>query len=60
MSNGGSKQGVKIRIGIEKEVAGIAGGKGEAVLFEHGQIVGKIPDNEIIDALAARIKEKYM
>ena len=39
---------------------GIAGGKGEAVLFEHGQIVGKIQENEIIDALAARIKEKYM
>ena len=39
---------------------GIAGGKGEAVLFEHGQIVGKIQENEIMDALAARIKEKYM
>ncbi|CDE05890.1 4-hydroxy-3-methylbut-2-en-1-yl diphosphate synthase [Anaerotruncus sp. CAG:390] len=39
---------------------GIAGGAGEAVLFEHGEIVGKIPEDGIIDALAERIKEKYM
>ena len=39
---------------------GIAGGAGEAVLFEHGEIVGKLPEDGIIDALCARIKEKYI
>lgn len=39
---------------------GIAGGSGEAVLFEHGEIVGRLPEDSIIDALCARIKEKYM
>ena len=39
---------------------GIAGGSGEAVLFEHGEIVGKLPEDGIIDALCARIREKYM
>lgn len=36
---------------------GIAGGDGEAVLFEHGQIVRKIPEREIIPTLIARIRE---
>ena len=39
---------------------GIAGGKGEALIFEKGEIVGKLPENEIISGLIKRIKEKYM
>ena len=35
---------------------GIAGGVGEAVLFEHGEITGKIPEGEIIPTLIARIR----
>lgn len=34
---------------------GIAGGKGEAVLFRHGEIVGKIKENEIIQVLLDEI-----
>ncbi len=36
---------------------GIAGGKGEAVLFTHGEIIGKIGEGEIIDTLIARLCE---
>ena len=36
---------------------GIAGGRGEAVLFAHGEIVGKIPEREIIPTLIARLRE---
>ena len=36
---------------------GVAGGKGEAVLFKKGRIVRKINENEIITALLAEIKE---
>ncbi len=35
---------------------GIAGGRGEAVLFVHGEIVAKIPEDEILPALLARIR----
>jgi (E)-4-hydroxy-3-methylbut-2-enyl-diphosphate synthase len=35
---------------------GIAGGKGEAVLFRHGEIVGKIPEDKIIEALISEIE----
>lgn len=35
---------------------GIAGGKGEAVLFKHGEIVGKIDENNVIEALIKEIK----
>ncbi len=35
---------------------GIAGGIGEAVLFRHGQIVEKIPENEVIDRLIAEVR----
>lgn len=38
---------------------GIAGGVGEAVIFEHGEIVGKVAEGDVIDALVARIKEKF-
>lgn len=36
---------------------GIAGGQGEAVLFRHGEIVGKISEAEIIPVLMNAIKE---
>ncbi|MBQ7335030.1 MAG: flavodoxin-dependent (E)-4-hydroxy-3-methylbut-2-enyl-diphosphate synthase [Clostridia bacterium] len=35
---------------------GIAGGMGEAVLFRHGEIVEKIPENEIIERLLREIR----
>ena len=38
---------------------GIAGGDGEAVLFEKGEIVRKIPEAEILPTLLARIRELY-
>lgn len=37
---------------------GIAGGKGEAVLFAHGEIIGKVAEGEIIPTLIAKIKER--
>lgn len=36
---------------------GIAGGKGEAVLFKHGEIIGKLPENNVIDVLIEEIKK---
>lgn len=36
---------------------GIAGGVGEALLFSHGEIIEKIPEDKIIDVLIQRIKE---
>ncbi len=36
---------------------GIAGGQGEALLFAHGQTIGKITENEIIPALIREIKK---
>ncbi len=36
---------------------GIAGGKGEALLFSKGEIIRKIPENEIINTLISSIKE---
>ena len=35
---------------------GIAGGIGEAVLFRHGEIVEKIPENDVIDRLLAEVR----
>ncbi len=35
---------------------GIAGGIGEAVLFRHGQIVEKIPEDAVIDRLIAEVR----
>lgn len=35
---------------------GIAGGKGEAMLFRHGEIVEKIPEGEIIERLLREIR----
>ena len=36
---------------------GIAGGKGEAVLIRHGEIVGKLGEDEIIPRLIAELKK---
>ena len=36
---------------------GIAGGIGEGLLFAHGEIIEKIPEDKIIDVLIQRIKE---
>ena len=35
---------------------GIAGGKGEAVLFRHGEIVEKIPEREIVERLLREVR----
>ena len=35
---------------------GIAGGKGEAVLFRHGEIVEKIPERDIVDRLLREVR----
>ncbi len=35
---------------------GIAGGKGEALLFQKGQIIGKIPEDQILPTLLAEIE----
>ena len=34
---------------------GIAGGKGEGLLFRHGEIVRKVPENELADALVEEV-----
>jgi (E)-4-hydroxy-3-methylbut-2-enyl-diphosphate synthase len=34
---------------------GIAGGKGEGLIFRHGEIVRKVPENEIVEALMEEI-----
>ena len=36
---------------------GIAGGKGEALLFAKGEILCKIPEDEIIPTLIGKLKE---
>lgn len=38
---------------------GIAGGKGEALLFQKGKIIKKIDENNIIDSLINYIKNEY-
>lgn len=35
---------------------GIAGGRGEAALFRHGEIVEKIPENEVVERLIREIR----
>ena len=35
---------------------GIAGGKGEAVLFRHGEIVEKIPESDIVERLLREVR----
>jgi len=36
---------------------GIAGGKGEGLLFRHGEIVRKVPENELADALVEEVEK---
>lgn len=36
---------------------GIAGGKGEALFFRHGEIVEKIPEDKIVERLIAEVKK---
>lgn len=36
---------------------GIAGGKGEGLLFRHGEIVRKVPENELADALVDEVEK---
>ena len=36
---------------------GIAGGRGEALLFSHGKPIGKVPEDRILPALIAEIKK---
>ena len=35
---------------------GIAGGKGEGLLFRHGEILRKLPEAELVDALVAEVE----
>ena len=34
---------------------GIAGGRGEGLLFRHGEVVRKVPENEMVAALLAEV-----
>lgn len=36
---------------------GIAGGRGEGLLFRHGEIVRKVPESELADALVAEVEK---
>ena len=36
---------------------GVAGGIGEGILFRHGEIIGRVPEDEMIDALIREIKK---
>lgn len=36
---------------------GIAGGRGEALLFRHGEICGKVPEDKIIETLINELKD---
>ena len=36
---------------------GIAGGKGEGLLFRKGKILRKVPQDQLVDALMAEIEE---
>ena len=36
---------------------GIAGGKGEGVLFKHGEIVARVPEEELVPGLMKLIGE---
>lgn len=36
---------------------GIAGGRGEGLLFRHGEIVRKVPESEMADALVAEVEQ---
>lgn len=34
---------------------GVAGGKGQGLLFRHGEIIGKVPEDQLVDALFTEI-----
>ena len=36
---------------------GIAGGKGEGLIFRHGKIIRKVPENDIVDELMSEIEK---
>jgi (E)-4-hydroxy-3-methylbut-2-enyl-diphosphate synthase len=36
---------------------GVAGGKGEGLLFRHGEVIRKVPENELADALVAEVEK---
>ena len=36
---------------------GIAGGKGEGLLFRHGEIIGKVPEGELLSALQGELQK---
>lgn len=36
---------------------GIAGGKGEGLIFSHGEILKKVPEDKIIDVLMEEIEK---
>ncbi len=36
---------------------GIAGGKGEALLFKHGEVIGKVPEEKLAEVLIATVEE---
>lgn len=38
---------------------GVAGGKGSGLLFEEGEVIGRVDEDAIVDALMDRIHEKY-
>lgn len=38
---------------------GIAGGSGEGLLFANGEIVGKVPEHELVSGLVKLIQNKY-
>jgi (E)-4-hydroxy-3-methylbut-2-enyl-diphosphate synthase len=39
---------------------GIAGGKGEGLIFKKGEIVRKVEESRLIDELIAEIKRTYI
>ena len=36
---------------------GLAGGKGEGVLFKHGEIVAKVPEDQLVPGLMRLVEE---
>ena len=47
-----------VAIYVERGAAdiGVAGGKGEALLFKKGEAVGKIPESEVIDRILKEVE----
>ncbi|MDJ1121514.1 flavodoxin-dependent (E)-4-hydroxy-3-methylbut-2-enyl-diphosphate synthase [Olsenella sp. YH-ols2217] len=38
---------------------GVAGGRGQGLLFAHGEKLGSVPENQIVDALMREIEERF-